>query len=275
MQDRFYKGYKKIEGTSKEINEYIENVENSNYDGWYTNEYLVIKNIDEGGKESELRFDGEKFVGLKLPPSKFVKGRNSLQRCALDMLNNNDITICAILGNYGSGKTALCCKMALYNVMEKGNQSKILGVHSGTSEGHQVGYLKGDFESKTERFFLPIVQQLDGGEYEYERLQSREIIESNIIFYMKGCTYPSTILLLDEAEDTTEKELKLVGTRVGEGGRIFLAGDYKQSVVNATVDNSLCKMCNELKGNPMFGCIYLEEDVRSETSKLFAGLFLS
>lgn len=270
----FYKGYKKIVGSSKEINEYIENIEISNFDGWYTNEYLIINNTDDN-KESELRFDGNKFVGLKLPPSKFVKGKNSLQRCGLDMLNNNDITICAILGTYGSGKTALCCKMALYNVLEKGNQSKILGVHSGTSEGHQVGYLKGDFETKTERFFLPIVQQLDGGEYEYERLQNRDVLESNIIFYMKGCTYPNTIILLDEAEDTTERELKLVGTRVGENGRIFLAGDYKQSVVNDSLNNSLCKMCNELKGNKMFGCIYLEDDVRSETSKLFAGLFQS
>lgn len=267
-----YKGYKKIEGTSKEINEYIEYLENAHYEGWNTNEYLVISNFDDG-KETEMRFNGNNFVGLKLPPSKYVKGRNPLQRCALDMLNNPDITICAVLGTYGSGKTALCCKMALYNVLEKGYQSKILGVHSGTSEGHQVGYLKGDFASKTEKFFLPIVQQLDGGEYQYESLQNREVLESNIIYYMKGCTYNDTIILLDEAEDTTEKELKLVGTRVGENGRIFLAGDYKQSVVNATYDNSLCKMCNELKGNPMFGCIYLEEDVRSATSKLFAGLF--
>ena len=267
-----YKGYKKIEGTSKEINEYMEYLENTHFEGWYTNEYLIITNLDDG-KESEMRFNGNSFVGLKLPPSKFVKGRNSLQRCALDMLNNPEITICAVLGTYGSGKTALCCKMALYNVLEKGNQSRILGVHSGTSEGHQVGYLKGDFASKTEKFFLPIVQQLDGGEYQYESLQNRGILESNIIFYMKGCTYPDTIILLDEAEDTTEKELKLVGTRVGENGRIFLAGDYKQSVVNASLDNSLCKMCSELKGNPMFGCIYLEDDVRSATSKLFAGLF--
>ena len=117
-----------------------------------------------------------------------------------------------------------------------------------------------------------MVQQLDGGEFEYESLQHRGIIESNIIYYMKGLTI-NGITILDEAEDCTEKELKLVGTRVGEGGRIFLAGDYKQSVVNITTDNALCKMCHELKGNPLFACVYLEEDVRSKTSQLFANLF--
>ena len=54
-----------------------------------------------------MRWDGEKFVGLKLPPSKFIKGKNALQRCALDMLNNPSITVCAILGEYGSGKSFL------------------------------------------------------------------------------------------------------------------------------------------------------------------------
>ena len=52
-----------------------------------------------------MRWNGEKFVALKLPPSKFIKGKNALQRCALDMLINPSITICALLGLPGSGKT--------------------------------------------------------------------------------------------------------------------------------------------------------------------------
>jgi predicted ribonuclease YlaK len=90
---------------------------------------------------------------------------------------------------------------------------------------------------------------------------------------MKGTTYNDTIMIVDEAEDLNERALRLVGTRVGQNGRIFLAGDYQQSVVNASSSNALVKMCKELRGNPLFACIYLEDDVRSDTSKLFANLF--
>ena len=90
---------------------------------------------------------------------------------------------------------------------------------------------------------------------------------------MKGTTYENTIMLVDEAEDLTEAQLRLVGTRLGQNSRIFLSGDYGQSLINKTASNPLVKMCNILKGLNNFGCIYLDEDVRSNASKIFANLF--
>ena len=268
-KDDIYKGYKIIRGNSDIINDYMTSID---YNDWSVNEYLIIENTDDSTSK-EMRFDGEKFVNLKLPPSKFIKGKNSLQRCALDILMNPDITIAAILGGYGSGKTFISMQMALYNVVEKGNQAKILGVREVLGEGKEVGYLKGDFDSKTELFFLPLVQQLNGGEFELESLKQRGVIDTNIPFYMKGTTYNNTIIVVDEAEDLSEKQIRLIGTRLGENSKIYLAGDYKQSVVNTGTNNALIKMCNQFKGNKNFGCIYLGEDVRSETSKLFAEIF--
>lgn len=267
--DDVYKGYKIIHGNSDIINEYMNSID---YNDWSVNEYLIIENTDDDTSK-EMRFDGEKFVNLKLPSSKFIKGKNSLQRCALDILMNPDITIAAILGGYGSGKTFLSMQMALYNVVEKGNQGKILGIRETLGEGQAVGFLKGTFEDKTNLFFLPLVQQLNGGEFELESLKQRGVLETNIPFYMKGTTYNNTIIIVDEAEDLNEKQIKLIGTRLGENSKIYLAGDYKQSVVNTGTNNALIKMCNQFKGNKMFGCIYLGEDVRSETSKLFAEIF--
>ena len=268
-KDNIYKGYKVVHGNSNTINEYMNSID---FGDWSVNEYLIIENTDDNTSK-EMRFDGEKFVNLKLPSSKFIKGKNSLQRCALDILMNPDITIAAILGRYGSGKTFVSMQMALYNVVEKGNQSKILGVREVLGEGKEVGYLKGDFDSKTELFFLPLVQQLNGGEFELESLKQRGVIDTNIPFYMKGTTYNNTIIVVDEAEDLTEKQIRLIGTRLGENSKIYLAGDYNQSVINTGTNNALVKMCNQFKGNKNFGCIYLGEDVRSETSKLFAEIF--
>ena len=268
-KENIYKGYKIIKGTSEQINIAMENM---NFSDLNINEYLIIQNTDDDS-EKEMRFDGEKFVSLKLPSSKFIKAKNSLQRCALDILNNQDITIAAILGGYGSGKSFISMQMALYNVQEKGYQSKILGIRSPQGEGVDVGYLPGTLEDKTDNFFLPLVQQLSGGEFELESLKQRGVLESNIPYYLKGTTYNDTIMLVDEAEDLDEKQIRLVGTRVGSNSKIYFAGDYKQSVINTTTNNALVKMCNEFKGNKQFATIYLGEDVRSSTSKMFANLF--
>ena len=268
-KESIYKGYKIIHGNTKDINSMLENIE---FDDWCTNEYLIIENIDDGSSK-EMRFDGDKFVPLKLPPSKYIKGKNALQRCALDILMNPDITIAAILGGYGSGKSFLTMKMAVYQVREKGNQSVILGVREPYGEGKEVGFLPGSLDDKTDQFFLPLVQQLDGGKFEVEQLKQQGFLESTIPFYMKGCSYNNTIIMVDEAEDLTDKQMKLIGTRLAENSRVFFNGDYKQSVINASESNALVKVCNELKGYSNFACIYLGEDVRSEASRMFANLF--
>ena len=265
-----YKGYKLLMGNTAEINEHLYDSDYMNT--FVTNEYLLIYNTDTDS-ESEMRFDGKQFVPLKLPSSKYIKAKNALQRCVLDMLNNPNITICAVLGGYGSGKSYLAMQMALYAVREKGWQSKIVGVREPISDGKDVGYLPGDMESKTDGFFLPLVQQLNGGEFELEQLKRNGILESTIPFYLKGQTFPSTVILVDEAEDLSEKQIRLVGTRVGENSKIIFDGDYKQAVGNNSKTNPLVRMCNELKGNDKFACIYLDEDVRSSTSKLFTTLF--
>lgn len=264
-----YKGYTYISGDSNYINDFMNDID---YSKWYVNQYLVIHNIDDK-KDTEMRYNGESFVGLKLPPSTYIKAKNSLQRCALDLMLNRDITTVAILGGYGSGKTFLATQMALYNVNEKGNQSKVLGIRECSGEGKDVGYLKGTFEDKTGKFFKPLEQQLKGGEFELDSLISRGVLETNIPFYLKGTTYNNTIIVADESEDLSEAQIRLIGTRLGENSKIYFSGDYSQSISNKTLNNPLVKMCNELKGNPMFGCIVLDEDVRSSTSQMFANLF--
>ena len=265
-----YKGYKLLMGNTAEINEHL--YDNEYMNTFATNEYLLIYNTDTDS-ESEMRFDGTQFVSLKLPPSKYIKAKNALQRCALDMLNNTNITICAVLGGYGSGKSFLSMQMALYAVKEKGWQSKILGVREPVGEGAEIGFLPGDMSQKTDEFFMPLVQQLNGGEFELEQLKRNGVLESTIPFYLKGQTFPSTVILVDEAEDLSEKQIRLVGTRVGEDSKIIFDGDYKQAIGNNGKTNPLVRMCNELKGNEKFACIYLDEDVRSSTSKIFAQLF--
>ena len=214
-------------------------------------------------------------LALSLIPAAFlyIKGKNAEQRCALDALNDDKITAVALLGTYGSGKTMLATAMALDSVKRKGTQSKILCVREAWGEGREIGFLPGDVSDKIGLFQLPFIQQLNGGEFEYKSLVQQGVIDSTVLYYMKGTTYNETVMLCDEAEDLTEKQIKLVGTRVGTNSKIYFSGDYKQSLLDSTEFNPLLRMCEKLKGNPLFACVYLSEDVRSETSKMFADLF--
>lgn len=273
IKEELYTGYKRLKGNTEFINKLFEDINNViNVNKFVINEYLILENEDLN-KIDEFRFDGNKFVDLKLPPSKIIKGLNPEQRCLLDLLNNKEITICGALGCWGSGKTYLSLKMALYHVQEKGNYSKILAVREPVSDSKEIGFLKGTFEEKTENFFKPIQHSLNGGEFEMKALMNSGVLETNIPYFMRGTTYDDTYIVVDEAEDLSEKQLQMIGTRLGKNSAISFCGDYKQAVKNATMDNPLIKMCNKLKGNPKFGCIVLPEDVRSDTSKIFAELW--
>lgn len=267
--DAFYKGYRVLKGTSAEINQAMEEM---NLGDWNTNEYLLIQNSDDGS-EREMRFDGRQFVALKLPPSKYIKAKNALQRCALDALCNTNITVVAILGLPGSGKSFLATQCALYAIHEKGWHQGIISIREPISAGKESGYLPGEFSSKNAPFVKPIEEQLNGGEIELLSLQQRGEFEAITPYYVKGRTFTDKFIMVEEAEDLTERQIRLIGTRVGEHSKVVLSGDYKQSEINRTTDNALIKMANFFKGDPKFACICLEDDVRSETSKMFANMY--
>jgi predicted ribonuclease YlaK len=169
--------------------------------------------------------------------------------------------------------TYLATKMGLYHVLEKGSCAKMVCVRETRGEGEQQGYLPGSLEEKIAPFNFPIAQQLDGGEWEMEKLKSSGQLEFQVPYYMKGTTYNETVMVVDEAEDLKEQQIRLIGTRIGANSKLFFVGDYRQSVINKTTDNALIRMCNELKGDPDFACVCLEEDVRSSISKKFAYMF--
>lgn len=269
VTEDIYKGYKLLRGNTAQLNEEMSNPDFKA--DFVTNEYLLTYN-DDTGDEGEMRFDGENFVPLKLPPSKFIKGRNALQRCALDALMNKDITVLTIISKPGGGKTFMALNMAIYAIKEKGYQSKIIGVREPFGEGHDVGYLQGSFEEKTDNFFEPLADQLNGGTFELQSLKQQGVLETSIPFYIKGRTFNNSIMYCDEAEDLTMKQIRMIGTRVGENSRIFFTGDYKQSLIDTSTSNPLIEMCNAFKGKPNFACVCLNEDVRSETSKMFADM---
>lgn len=242
-----------------------------------TNQYLIVKEwsgkYDENGGKiynvvDYLRWNGKSHVhlntkGVPLKPSHY------LQTLALDLLNNMDIPIKIIAGTYGSGKTFLCTKMAVHNLMS-GKGQKIMMIRNPIGSGEEIGFIPGSKEEKIGDFFKPIIQHI--GEQAFEKMQQEGDIFGEIPFYMKGLSIENTWMVFDECQDVDLKTLKLVGTRMADKTVISFCGDWKQAENKFSHNNALMHMIEELKGNPLVGIVVLNEDVRSSASKVFADL---
>lgn len=252
-----------------------------------TNQYLAIHDLNkptEFDKNNnpirwecidKFRFDGKSLVRLTIPKfegKRKIKPQNEEQEMALDLLNNNDIPIKIVAGTYGSGKTFLAVKSALHHVIDKGNFAKILALRNPIGSGEEIGFLKGTKEDKTEDFFKPIIQQLEGGEQEAEVLKTRGQLVADIPFFIKGQTFTDTFGLVDEAEDLDIKQFKLIGSRMGKQCVMAFVGDVKQAEDKYKRNNGLLHAIETLKGHPLVGVVILSDDVRSEASKVFADM---
>ena len=146
-------------------------------------------------------------------------------------------------------------------------------VRNPVGSGEEVGILPGNKMEKIYDFFKPVIQHLDGGEFQAQQMVQREELIAEIPFYMKGLSLDhGYFVIVDEAEDLDLKTLKLIGTRIGKDSCIVFSGDYEQAESKYVRNNGLIKMVNTLKGNPLVGIVTLDTDVRSEASKVFAEL---
>lgn len=263
-----YRGYKEITLNTEEFNSLYEQYSKlENPLNLIENEYLIIKN--NSTKDNCFVYRNKELKLLKLP--KGIKGLNSKQNCALDLLNNPNIPIKVLAGTYGSGKSYLAVRTGIYHLKEKGTYTKLMFVRNPVGAGQEVGYLPGDLDDKTTDFFSPFVDNINGGEQELENMKRRGELETQIPFYLKGRSIPYTYIIVDEAEDLTIKDFKLIGSRIANGSAIVFTGDFKQAETKYLHSNGLSNFIQYIKDhpNPLVGVMILDDDVRSNASKYF------
>jgi len=259
-----YKGFIELQLTPGEINYFFDNVEKYKL---VENQYVII--YEKGKRKSqEFKYINGELERLKLPDSKYIKGKNAQQRCVLDLLNDKDIPIKIVAGTYGSGKSYITTKMGLYHVFDKGTYGSILLLRNPLGSGEEIGFLKGDKQEKIADFFKCIEQYIDKNKVDDKSIEN--YIKKDIPFYIKGMSYGSTYVFVEECEDMNLNILKLIGSRIESDSCVVFCGDYKQSEPKYKYNNGLYQLIEKLKGNPLVGIVVLNEDVRSEASKVFA-----
>jgi predicted ribonuclease YlaK len=274
-EEDHYKGYKQIVlDLSKEEDEQLladfYEDKSKNVFNLIQNQYLILK--DKEKTIDKFKWNGKEHVLVKLPKIKDLKPKNDLQAFAMDLLFDTDVPIKIIAGTWGSGKTFLTVKSAIWHIKEKGNYSTVMVVRNPVGSGKEIGFLPGDKEEKTASFFLPFIQHLEGKEFEAQQMQQRGQLEKEVPYFIKGRSIGSTFLYVDEAEDLTLRDIKTIGSRIEETSCVCFTGDYKQAERGYEYNNGLLQAIEQLKGNPLVGIVVLEEDVRSTASKVFADL---
>lgn len=135
-------------------------------------------------------------------------------------------------GAAGTGKTFSAMYLALEDVLDKSTPWEKIHIVRSVVPTREVGFLPGTIEEKLYPYVAPyiaICNELFDTDTAYERLSDQGIIEFHSTSFIRGTTFDSSIILVDEMQNLTFHELDSVITRVGLDSRIIFCGDYYQS----------------------------------------------
>jgi len=146
------------------------------------------------------------------------------------VLKNNEITICT--GPAGVGKSYIAMKAAVELLMEDNNSyEKIIIVRPAVEAEEKLGSLPGNLEEKLDPYIFPsyyLLNKIVGKEVR-EKLKSNDIIEIFALAYMRGMNIDNSILIFEEAQNSTPSQMKLLLTRIGFNSKFFISGDVDQT----------------------------------------------
>lgn len=174
----------------------------------------------------------DKIVKKKKNPISFGVPLNEEQKIAKSIILDNDITI--VMGAAGSGKTLLACQTGLDGFFS-GIYSKLIIARPAVTAGEDLGFLPGSMNEKLLEFIQPI---LDNFNILYGDTQAKqdkikkhiELGDINImsIAHLRGRTFSNAFVIIDESQNLTETQMKMVVTRLGKGSKMVITGDLGQ-----------------------------------------------
>jgi PhoH-like ATPase len=167
-----------------------------------------------------------------------VTARNREQNFAMNLLMNPDVDFVTLLGQAGTGKTLLALAAGLEQVLDSKRYNEIIITRATVPVGEDIGFLPGTEEEKMQPWMgafddnLEVLQRNDDSAGEWGRAATQELIRSRIkvksMNFMRGRTFVSKFVIIDEAQNLTPKQMKTLVTRAGPGTKIVCLGNIAQ-----------------------------------------------
>ena len=163
----------------------------------------------------------------KTPRKKFL---SESQKHYYNTLYNSEITICT--GPAGVGKSYVAMSAAVQLLLDPSNSyEKIIIVRPAVEAEEKLGALPGNLEEKLDPYIFPSYYLLNKiiGKEAREKLKEHDIIEVFALAYMRGMNIDNSILIFEEAQNSTPSQMKLLLTRIGFNSKFFISGDIEQT----------------------------------------------
>ncbi|MGO0154489.1 PhoH family protein [Leuconostoc mesenteroides] len=156
-----------------------------------------------------------------------VHVKNFGQRQYVQSIRKNDVTFG--IGPAGTGKTFLAVVMAIA-ALKRGDVERIIITRPAVEAGESLGFLPGDLKEKVDPYMRPIYDAMNTliGAEQTQRLMERGVVEIAPLAYMRGRTLDDAFIILDEAQNTTNQQMKMFLTRFGFGSKMIINGDVSQ-----------------------------------------------
>jgi len=189
------------------------------------------KPIQPQNEEQESKpFSKKDFINSVIKKKQKSKFLSDNQKEYYDLLINNQITICS--GPAGVGKSYISMKAAVDLLMDPNNSyEKIIIVRPAVEAEEKLGSLPGNLEEKLDPYIFPSYYLLNKiiGKDAREKLKDGEVIEVFALAYMRGMNIDNSILIFEEAQNSTPNQMKLLLTRIGFNSKFFISGDLEQT----------------------------------------------
>lgn len=171
-------------------------------------------------------------------------------------LKNNDVVFG--IGPAGTGKTYLAVVFAVA-ALKNNEVKKIILTRPAVEAGENLGFLPGDLKEKVDPYLRPLYDALYDmlGVEQTEKLMEKGVIEIAPLAYMRGRTLEDAYVILDEAQNTTDNQMKMFLTRLGFRSKMIVTGDISQIDLPRNTTSGLIRALDILEGVKGISFIHL------------------
>lgn len=187
-----------------------------------------------------------------------VEPRTENQARYLEAIERNTVTFA--IGPAGSGKSFLAVAMAVA-YLKKGTYRRIVLCRPAVEAGENLGFLPGDMTQKIDPYLRPLHDALHAllPRLQLERYLEEGVVEILPLAYMRGRTLDHAVIILDEAQNTTDGQMKMALTRLGRSSKMIVTGDITQIDLPPKVPSGLVKARRILSGIDGIGFVHLSK----------------